>query len=87
MAELVRNTRKTFLGVVTSDKMNKTITVKVESKFSHPKLRKLVVTHKKFHVHDEKEEAHVGDTVTFTETKPLSATKKYRLVKIVKKAQ
>jgi len=87
MAELSRKTRKTFLGIVTSDKMNKTITVKVESKFSHPKLRKLVVTHKKFHVHDEKEEAHVGDTITFTETKPLSATKKYRLLKIIKKAQ
>jgi len=87
MAELTRKTRKTFLGVVTSDKMNKTITVKVESKFSHPKLRKLVVVHKKFHVHDEKQDAHIGDTVTFTETKPLSATKKYRLLKIVKKAQ
>jgi len=74
--------KKLFSGVVTSDKMNKTITVKVETKSLHPKYRKLVISHKKFHVHDEKENAHVGDKVTFAETSPISKTKKYTLVKI-----
>ncbi|MDR2653698.1 MAG: 30S ribosomal protein S17 [Mycoplasmataceae bacterium] len=81
------NTRKIFQGVVVSDKMNKTIVVNVERKFSHPKLQKLVVSNKKYHTHDEKQEAKIGDKVLITETKPLSKTKFYRLVKIVEKAK
>jgi len=83
----IKNSRKLFEGVVTSNKMEKTITVKVESKFSHPKLRKLVVRHKKFHVHDENREAKIGDIVSFIVTKPISKTKMYRLYKIIQKAK
>ncbi|GMO16542.1 MAG: 30S ribosomal protein S17 [Mycoplasmoidaceae bacterium] len=80
-------TRKSFIGIVTSTKMQKTIVVKVETKFMHPKFKKLVISHKKYHVHDEDSLAHDGDRVLFIETRPLSATKKYRLVKIVEKAK
>ncbi|MDR3063157.1 MAG: 30S ribosomal protein S17 [Methanobrevibacter sp.] len=79
--------RKTFIGIVTSTKMQKTITVKVETKTMHPKFKKLVIFHKKYHVHDEKETANVGDKVLFVETRPISATKNYRLVNIVEKAK
>ncbi|MDR0752521.1 MAG: 30S ribosomal protein S17 [Mycoplasmataceae bacterium] len=78
---------KTFQGVVISDKMNKTIVVNVERKFLHPKLGKLVISHKKYHAHDEKEEAKIGDKVTICETKPLSKTKFYRLLKITEKTK
>ncbi|MDR2821425.1 MAG: 30S ribosomal protein S17 [Mycoplasmataceae bacterium] len=79
--------RKLFSGIVVSTKMQKTITVKVETKFMHPKFKKLVISHKKYHVHDENSEAKDGDKVSFIETRPLSATKKYRLVKILEKAK
>jgi small subunit ribosomal protein S17 len=78
--------RKSFVGLVSSTKMNKTITVEVERKFSHPRFKKLVIMHKKYHVHDEKEEAGVGDKVKIIETKPISKTKFFRLDKIVEKA-
>ncbi len=82
-----RNARKVYRGVVVSDKMDKTITVKVETKKTHPLYGKRVEYSKKFKAHDENNEAHVGDHVVIMETRPLSATKHFRLVEIVEKAR
>ena len=81
-----RNLRKTRVGLVTSDKMDKTITVVVETKKTHPLYGKRVKYSKKFKAHDENNEARIGDRVEIMETRPLSATKRFRLVKIVEKA-
>ena len=81
-----RSNRKTYRGTVISDKMDKTITVIVETKKTHPIYGKRVKKKKKFKAHDEKNEAKTGDTVVIMETRPLSATKRFRLVEIVKKA-
>lgn len=75
-----------FEGVVVGESENKTIRVKVDTVKTHAKYRKQYTTSKKFGVHDEKGEAHVGDTVLFEECRPLSKTKRHRLVKVVKKA-
>jgi small subunit ribosomal protein S17 len=64
--------------------MNKTIVVKVENKTLHPLYRKLVIKHTKFHVHDEKNEAKIGDEVIISETRPISKTKFFKLDKITK---
>jgi len=80
-----RNTRKTFTGIVTSDKMEKTITVNVDIYKKHPLYGKRVKQSKKFHAHDEEQVAKIGDTVTIMETRPLSKTKKFRLVEVVLK--
>lgn len=82
-----RSQRKTFIGIVSSTKMDKTIVVKVESKFSHPRIKKLVVMHKKFHAHDENNECKVGDKVKIIETKPYSKTKFFRLLTIMERAK
>jgi small subunit ribosomal protein S17 len=87
MTAEVRNLRKTRTGVVTSDKMAKTITVAVERKVKHPIYGKFIKKTTKFHAHDEKEECGVGDVVTIMETRPLSKTKRWRLVEIVEKAK
>ena len=81
-----RNLRKTRIGKVVSDKMDKTITVVVETKKTHPIYGKRVKYSKKFKAHDEKNEAKMGDTVVIMETRPLSATKRFRLIEIVEKA-
>ncbi len=81
-----RSKRKTYRGTVVSDKMDKTITVVVETKKTHPIYGKRVKYSKKFKAHDEKNEAKMGDTVVIMETRPLSATKRFRLVEIVEKA-
>ena len=81
-----RNLRKTRTGKVVSDKMDKTITVIVETKKTHPLYGKRVKYSKKFKAHDENNEARIGDRVEIMETRPLSATKRFRLVKIVEKA-
>ena len=81
-----RSNRKTYRGTVISDKMDKTITVIVETKKTHPIYGKRVKYSKKFKAHDEKNGAKTGDTVVIMETRPLSATKRFRLVEIVKKA-
>ena len=78
-----RNARKVYRGTVVSDAMDKTITVKVETKKTHPLYGKRVEYSKKFKAHDENNEAHVGDRVEIMETRPLSATKRFRLVKVV----
>ncbi len=86
VSEEVRNTRRSVQGVVTSDKNDKTIVVLIETYKKHPKYGKRVKYRKKYYAHDEHNEAHVGDTVTIMETRPLSATKRWRLVSIDKKA-
>ncbi len=82
-----RQLRKTRVGVVSSNKMDKTITVAVVRKLKHPKYGKFLKKTKKFHAHDEKNECNIGDTVKIMETRPMSATKRWRLVEIVEKAK
>src|SRR6187402_6371 len=77
--------RKQRTGEVISDKMDKTIVVRVQRRFQHPKFKKVVTQFKKFYAHDEKREAKVGDRVLIAETRPLSKTKSWRLVQIVEK--
>ena len=84
---LERNLRKTRIGVVTSNRMEKTITVAVERKVKHPIYGKFVKKTTKFHAHDEKNECAIGDTVRIMETRPLSKTKRWRLVEVVEKAK
>ena len=83
----IRNLRKERIGVVTSDKMNKTIVVAVKSKEKHPIYGKFVKKTTKFYAHDEKETCHVGDTVKIMETRPLSKTKRWRFVEIIERAK
>ena len=75
--------RKTRVGVVTSDKMNKTIVVEVERRVPHPRFKKNVRRTSTFHAHDEKEEAKIGDKVRIMETRPLSKTKRWRLIEVL----
>ena len=82
-----RKIRKTKTGIVSSDKMNKTITVAVERKVKHPIYGKFVKKTTKFHAHDEKSEAKPGDVVKIAETRPMSKTKRWRLVEILEKAK
>ena len=81
-----RTHRKVFQGVVVSDKMDKTIVVEIARSRRHAAYGKRVKYSKKFVAHDENNEAAMGDTVQIMETRPLSATKRFRLVKIVEKA-
>lgn len=83
--EQKRGQRKERTGVVVSDTMDKTIVVMVERRRRHPMYGKVVTYKKKFHAHDERNEAHVGDTVRITETRPLSRMKRWRLVEVVRK--
>jgi small subunit ribosomal protein S17 len=82
-----RKRRKEKTGIVTSNKMNKTIVVSVERKVKHPKYGKFVKRTSTFMAHDEKNESGIGDTVTIMETRPLSKNKRWRLVEIVEKAK
>jgi small subunit ribosomal protein S17 len=82
-----RNLRKTRTGVVRSSKMDKTITVAVERRVKHPIYGKFVKKTTRFHAHDEKNECGVGDIVRIMETRPLSKTKRWRLVEVVEKAK
>jgi small subunit ribosomal protein S17 len=84
---LERNLRKTRIGVVTSNRMDKTVTVAVERKVKHPIYGKFVKKTTKFHAHDEKNECTIGDTVRIMETRPLSKTKRWRLVEVVEKVK
>ena len=88
MAEATkRNKRKVRLGTVISDKMDKSIVVRIERTMSHPVYLKTFRTSSKLYAHDEKNEAGVGDVVRVMETRPLSARKRWRLVEIVEKAK
>jgi small subunit ribosomal protein S17 len=82
-----RNIRKERVGVVTSNKMDKTITVAVERKVKHPIYGKFIKKTTRFHAHDEKNEASIGDLVRIMETRPMSKTKRWRLVEIVEKVK
>lgn len=82
-----RNLRKTRIGVVTSNKMTKSITVAVERKVKHPIYGKFVKKTTKFHAHDEKNECSIGDVVRIMETRPLSKTKRWRLVEVIEKVK
>lgn len=81
-----RGHRKEREGEVLAAKMTKTIIVRVQRRFPHPRFKKVVTAFKKFYVHDEKSEAKPGDRVRIVETRPLSKTKRWRLVEVVKRA-
>ena len=85
--EAARGNRKERSGEVISNKMAKTIVVRVERRFPHPKYRKVVTTYTKFYAHDEKNEAKVGDRVRIEETRPLSKIKRWRLMEIVERSR
>jgi len=87
MSTVERKTRKSRIGLVTSDKMEKTITVAVERKVKHPFYGKFLKKTTKFHAHDETNQCGIGDTVRIMETRPLSKTKRWRLVEIIEKAK
>ena len=82
-----RNLRKTRVGVVVSDKMDKTIVVAVKDSVQHPLYKKIMKRTVKFKAHDEKNECGVGDRVEIMETRPISADKRWRLVQILEKAK
>ena len=86
MPESTRSTRKERIGEVISNKMAKTIIVRVERRFPHPRFKKVVTGYKKFYAHDEKSEAKVGDRVRIQETRPLSKTKRWRLMQVVRRS-
>ena len=85
--EVVRGNRKVRVGEVVSNKMTKTIVVRVERRFPHPQYKKIVTSYKKFYAHDEKAEAKMGDTVCIEESRPLSKLKRWTLIKVVERAQ
>ena len=82
-----RNLRKTRTGKVISNRMDKTITVAVVDNVKHPLYKKIVKKTYKLHAHDENNECNIGDTVRVMETRPLSKTKRWRLVKVIEKAK
>lgn len=82
-----KKNRRYFTGVVVSDKMDKTVVVKIEKMKKHPLYKKYVKRAKKYKAHDEKNEAKIGDIVLIGETRPLSKTKYFELVKIIEKAK
>lgn len=82
-----RGLRKERIGEVISDKMTKTIVVRVERRFPHPRFKKVISRFKKLYAHDEKREAKVGDHVRIQETRPLSKLKRWRLVEVVRKGE
>jgi small subunit ribosomal protein S17 len=81
-----RGIRKERVGDVISNKMTKTIVVRVQRRFPHPRFKKVVTAYQKFYAHDEKAEAKVGDIVRIEETRPLSKLKRWRLVAVVEKS-
>ena len=83
----IREQRKVRVGMVVSTKMDKTIVVAIVDNVRHPKYGKIIKRTVKIHAHDEKNECGIGDTVAVMETRPLSATKRWRLVEIVEKAK
>ncbi len=78
--------KRTLTGIVTSDKMDKTVTVLVERKVKHPLLGKIIRVSKKYHAHDEANEFHAGDVVTIEECRPIAKTKSWRVAKLMEKA-
>ena len=87
MEQISRGYRKTRIGEVVSDKMDKTIVVAIKTKVRHPLYGKMVNRTRKFKAHDENNECGIGDTVKIMETRPLSKTKRWRLVEIIERAK
>ncbi|MFK8005792.1 MAG: 30S ribosomal protein S17 [Saprospiraceae bacterium] len=88
MTEIAKKpSKKTRIGVVSSNKMEKTITVQVERRLRHPIYGKYVKKTKKFMAHDEKNDCNIGDTVKIMESRPLSAKKRWRLVEVIERAK
>ena len=84
---MVRNARKTRVGIVVSDKMEKTVVVTIERRVQHPVYGKMIRRTKKLKAHDEQNEAKTGDTVRIMETRPLSKDKRWRVVEIMERAR
>ena len=84
--ETTRSRRKNLVGMVVSDRQDKTIVVRVDRMTAHPRYRKVITRSRKHYVHDEHNEARTGDRVEISETRPLSKTKRWRLVRIVQRA-
>jgi len=82
-----KKTGRTLTGRIVSDKMNKTVTVLVERRVTHPLMGKVITRSKKYHAHDEKNEFQEGDLVQIAETRPLSKTKAWRVAKLVEKSK
>ena len=82
-----RNLRKTRVGIVSSDKMDKTIVVSIKDSVKHPLYKKVIKRTVKFKAHDENNECNIGDKVEIMETRPLSKDKRWRLVRIIEKAK
>lgn len=85
--KIERGNRKERIGEVISNKMTKTIVVRVQRRFPHARYKKVVTSYKKFYAHDEKSEAKPGDRVRIEETRPLSKLKRWRLVQVVSRAE
>lgn len=86
-AQATRNRRKVRVGVVVSDKMDKTVLVRIDRRVRHPLYKKILARSNKLAAHDENNDAHVGDTVRVMETRPLSKSKRWRVVEIVERAR
>ncbi len=82
-----RGRRKSRIGIVVSDKRDKTVTVEISSSSLHQKYKKTINTNKRLHAHDEANDAHFGDTVRVEETKPSSKTKRWRVAEVIERAQ
>ena len=83
----MRGRRKVLIGTVVSDKMDKTVVVKVERVYRHPMYGKVVKSHKKFYAHDENNQCKIGDVVKIMETRPLSKLKRWRVVEILERKE
>lgn len=83
----MRGRRKVLIGTVVSDKMDKTVVVKVERVYRHPMYGKVVKSHKKFYAHDENNQCKIGDVVKIMETRPLSKLKRWRVVEILQRKE
>lgn len=82
-----RHTRKVRIGTVVSDKMDKTVIVRVERQFAHPIYKKIIKRTTRFKAHDEQNDAHVGDKVRIMETRPISKDKRWRVVEVLERAK
>ncbi|MEC7926531.1 MAG: 30S ribosomal protein S17 [Actinomycetota bacterium] len=87
MSDLDRTSRKVRTGIVVSDKRENTVTVAIELQYPHPKYGKIVKKTRKLHVHDEKFDSKIGDTVEIMETKPISKTKRWRVTEVIERAK
>jgi small subunit ribosomal protein S17 len=85
--QAARAARKTQVGVIVSDKMQKTVVVEVQTRGRHPLYKKIVRKNRRFKAHDEAGEAHVGDTVLIAETRPLSKDKRWRVARVLERAR